>query len=133
MNQDRMEQVMENVFEECRDLRKKGQQEYAREGADAFANFIRGEMMTAVERKKVLLVYALKHWDGIVSYTNGHKSQREDVRGRINDLIVYMCLLRGMVDEESAADTQPKFNVPRPEIDRLGARIERLPTTADDF
>tara|TARA_B100001094_G_C17586622_1_gene509985 strand:- start:26 stop:214 length:189 start_codon:yes stop_codon:yes gene_type:complete len=47
------------------------------------------------------MVYLLKHIDGISSYVNGHKSQREDVRGRITDAIVYLCLLWGMVEDES--------------------------------
>tara|TARA_Y100000004_G_scaffold56902_1_gene63309 strand:+ start:3076 stop:3225 length:150 start_codon:yes stop_codon:yes gene_type:complete len=47
----------------------------------------------------VLLIYTLKHIDGICSFVEGHKSQREDVRGRITDVIVYLCLLWGMVEE----------------------------------
>jgi len=41
----------------------------------------------------------LKHIDGICSFVEGHKSQREDVRGRITDVIVYLCLLWGMVEQ----------------------------------
>ena len=44
------------------------------------------------------MVYLLKHIDGIMAYINGHKSQREGVEGRITDAIVYLLLLRGMVD-----------------------------------
>ena len=46
------------------------------------------------------MVYLLKHIDGISSFVNGHKSQREDVRGRITDVIVYLCLLWGMIEED---------------------------------
>ena len=45
------------------------------------------------------MVYLLKHIDGISSFVNGHKSQREDIRGRITDAIVYLCLLWGMIEE----------------------------------
>jgi len=45
------------------------------------------------------MVYLLKHIDGISSYVKGHKSQRENVRGRLTDAIVYLCLLWGMVEE----------------------------------
>ena len=48
------------------------------------------------------MVYLLKHIDGISSFVNGHKSQREDVRGRLTDAIVYLCLLWGMIDDENA-------------------------------
>ena len=97
-----MQQTMYNVFNECDALRDAGQKEYAGEGADAFANFNRLALDLRLDRKQILAVYAKKHWDGIISFINGHTSQREDVRGRINDMIVYLCLLRGMVDEEQA-------------------------------
>lgn len=53
-----------------------------------------------LDRKQVLWVYAMKHKDGIASFLKGHTSQREDVRGRINDFIVYLLLLYAMVNEE---------------------------------
>jgi len=99
-SQQDMSNIMEAVFEECRSLRAAGQKEYAGIGRDAFSNFNRVAQMTGLDRKAGLMVYALKHWDGIVHHIQGETSQRENVRGRINDLIVYMCLLRGMVDEE---------------------------------
>ena len=100
MTQADMADVMAHVFEECSALRGAGQKEYAHLESNAFANFERLATDLEMDRKKVLWVYAMKHRDGIASYIKGHKSQREDVRGRINDLIVYMCLLRGMIDEE---------------------------------
>lgn len=92
---------MSTVFKECEALRNAGQKEYAG-GEDAFGNFNRLAAKLGIDRKRVLLVYSTKHQDGIDSYIRGHVSQREDVRGRINDLIVYMCLLRGMIDEETS-------------------------------
>ena len=92
---------MERIFKECSFLRDAGQKEYAHDDENAFANFERVGASLGLPREKVLLVYALKHLDGIHAYVKGHKSQREDVRGRINDLIVYMCLLRGMIEEDS--------------------------------
>ena len=69
--------------------------------SNVFANFDRVAESLQLDRKQVLLVYALKHWDGIVSYVGGHVSQREDVRGRIKDLRMYLSLLWGMIEEES--------------------------------
>lgn len=100
MTKDQMANCMEQVFNECRQLREAGQAEYARDQEDAFSNFKRIGATIDVDPKKVLLTYALKHDDGILAYIDGHASQREDVRGRINDRIVYLCLLRGMIDEE---------------------------------
>ena len=81
-------------------MRAAGQKEYARKVNNAFANFERVGGNLGIDRKKVLLVYLLKHVDGVCSYVQGHKSQREDVRGRITDIIVYLCLLWGMVEED---------------------------------
>ena len=48
------------------------------------------------------MVYLMKHMDGINAWIKGHKSQREDVSGRIKDAIVYLCLLWGMSEEKQA-------------------------------
>lgn len=93
--------VMNKVFSECQHLRNAGQAEYAHKEENAFANFERVSERLGLDRKQVLLVYAEKHIDGIHSFVQGHKSQREDVRGRINDAIVYFCLLRGMIDDDN--------------------------------
>tara|TARA_Y100000593_G_scaffold72325_1_gene132856 strand:+ start:1219 stop:1515 length:297 start_codon:yes stop_codon:yes gene_type:complete len=81
-------------------VRAAGQKEYARKESNAFANFERVADYIDSNKQKVLMVYLLKHIDGISSFVNGYKSQREDVRGRITDAIVYLCLLWGMIDEE---------------------------------
>ena len=81
-------------------MRAAGQKEYARKNNNAFANFERVGENLNIQREEVLLVYLLKHIDGICSFVKGHKSQREDVRGRLTDAIVYLCLLWGMINEE---------------------------------
>ena len=80
--------------------RDAGQKEYAQSEDNVFANFERIAKSVDTDRKKVLMVYLLKHIDGISAYTKGHQSQREDVTGRITDAIVYLMLLWGMVEEE---------------------------------
>lgn len=94
-----MKETMDIVFKECQEARNAGQKEYAHDENNAFANFERIAHDIDIDRERILWVYAMKHRDGIASYLKGHKSQREDVRGRIKDLIVYLCLLRGMIDE----------------------------------
>jgi len=93
---------MEKVFEECKELRTAGQAEYARREENAFANFERVGERLKISREKTLLCYLEKHLDGIHAHCDGHESQRESVLGRINDAIVYLCLLRGMVVEKAA-------------------------------
>lgn len=114
MTRAEMAEVMDQVFEECRSLREAGQKEYAHDEDNAFANFERVAERTGLRRESVLLVYAEKHIDGIHAHAKGHVSQRESVKGRINDLIVYLCLLRGMVEEGEAEATR------RERLERFG-------------
>lgn len=93
--------MMEQVFDkEIMSLREAGQKEYAHDEDNAFANFERIADDLGLSREEVLWVYAMKHRDGIAAHIQGHESQREDVRGRINDLIVYLFILRGMIDDD---------------------------------
>lgn len=87
--------------EEIMALRNAGQKEYAHDDGSPFANFERGAKDMGIDRKQVLWVYAMKHKDGIAAHLKGQVSQREDVRGRVNDLIVYLLLLRGILNEEA--------------------------------
>ena len=86
-------------------MRAAGQKEYARKQDNAFANFER----ISLNRDKVLLVYLLKHMDGIIAHVDGHSSQREDVRGRITDAIVYLCLLWGMIEDDSEKSRNQRY------------------------
>ena len=91
---------MKRVFEEeIMALREAGQKEYAHDESSPFANVERTGADTDVDPLKVLWIFAMKHKDGIAAYIKGHKSQREDVRGRLNDLIVYLLLARGIINE----------------------------------
>lgn len=99
MTREQLAGVMDRVFDECRGLREAGQREYARREENALANFERVAERVGVSREKVLMVYLEKHMDGIHAWINGHRSQRESVKGRINDAIVYLTILRGMVED----------------------------------
>jgi hypothetical protein len=104
-----MEELMESIFSKIQKMREAGQKEYARKKSNAFANFERVAEHIDSSREKVLMVYLLKHIDGISSYVNGHKSQREDVRGRLTDAIVYLCLLWGMVEDTENQSRNAKY------------------------
>ena len=99
MHRQEMKILMDQIFKTIQKTREEGQKEYAREQNNAFANFERIADSLNISKEEVLLVYLLKHIDGICSYVKGHRSQREDVRGRITDVIVYLCLLWGMIDK----------------------------------
>lgn len=94
--------LMERMYDEEQSTREAGQKEYAHDEGNALANFERAARHLGLTREQVLLVFLLKHLDGIVAWVNGHRSQREDVRGRIKDARVYLTLLRAMVDDDEA-------------------------------
>lgn len=99
--------LMDQVFEQCRATREAGQREYAHSQQNALRNFEQTGAELEIPREKVWYIFAKKHWDGILAWIRGHKSQREDVRGRIKDLIVYLVLLWAMAD---AAETTSEAN-----------------------
>ena len=101
---------MDAIIEEVTLTRDQGQKEYAHDEKDVFANFNRVANLLEEDRKKVLMTYMLKHVDGIAAYVKGHKSQREDVTGRITDCMVYLMLLWGMIEEENDTISRKKDN-----------------------
>lgn len=94
-------ELLEDIFDTVRRIRLQGQKEYAHDEDNCFANFERIAKLQGLSRETILMTYVFKHIDGIQSYIKGHKSQREDVRGRIVDIIVYLTLLWGMADQDS--------------------------------
>lgn len=101
MRRKEMGELIDTIHEQVLSTRDAGQDEYARDKDNAFANFERVASFTGVSREKALLVYMIKHIDGLCAYADGHHSQREDVRGRLTDVIVYCHLLWGMVEDNS--------------------------------
>ena len=85
------------------DIWDKAQEEYS-EASNIFANFNRVAERLEITPEQVLLVYALKHMDGIISWAKGNKMQRESVQGRIQDLRIYMAILYLMANEEESGD-----------------------------
>ena len=99
MNKEDMDVLMKHIVKEVFRTRNAGQSEYARDVGNVFANFERVASFIGEPREKVLLTYMIKHIDGLCAYSDGHKSQREDVRGRLTDIIVYSVLFWGMVED----------------------------------
>ena len=99
MNYQKLDKIIQSQIKQILQTREDGQKEYARNIDNVFANFQRVGKYVGILQEQVLMVYLLKHIDGIMAYVNGHKSQREGVEGRITDAIVYLLLLRGMVEE----------------------------------
>lgn len=83
-------------------LRQSGQEEYARKEHNAFGNFERIADMLDSTREEVLIIYFWKHIDGIMSWYEGNKNQREELMDRLGDACVYLFLLAGMVEDDRA-------------------------------
>jgi len=110
---------MNKIWKQVQQTRDDGQKEYAQDDSNVFANFERvakklgdpasrpdipkdDPVFSRMTRERVLLVYLLKHIDGICAHVEGHESQREDVRGRIKDALVYLMLLWAMIEDKES-------------------------------
>ena len=100
MKHKQMLDLMDSIFEHVTNMHTNGQKEYAMDEDNVFANFQRIANQTGNPQEMVLWIYLMKHIDGIASHIRGHKSQREDVRGRLTDAIVYLCILWGMIESK---------------------------------
>lgn len=101
MTKDRYDEFFAEIIDEIKETRDEGQKEYAHDVINVFANFERTARQLSTTRDKVLMTFLMKHMDGIIAHVNGHTSQREDVRGRIKDAIVYLTLLWAMAEGEA--------------------------------
>ena len=99
MTKDNFDKLSQEIWEQICSTREQGQNEYARTTDDVLANFKRIASWQHKSQETILLTYMLKHIDGIISYVNGYESQREDVRGRITDVMVYCMLLLAMIED----------------------------------
>ena len=75
MKKKHMDSMMEVIWAEVKRTRDQGQKEYAQTEDNVFSNFERVSKSLNLSRDEVLMVYLLKHVDGICSYIKGHKSQ----------------------------------------------------------
>tara|TARA_R100000655_G_scaffold2758_2_gene10720 strand:+ start:2168 stop:2473 length:306 start_codon:yes stop_codon:yes gene_type:complete len=94
-----MKVLMDDIWKQVENTRDAGQKEYAHDENNVFGNFERTGKDLEISPMSVLWIFTKKHIDGITAYIKGHKSQREDVRGRIKDTIVYLMLLWAMIEQ----------------------------------
>lgn len=92
--------------------------EYRAGDDDQFANFKKQSVELNMPMEKVLMVYLSKHLDSIRNYVRNcpvshveHYDPKlsEPIEGRVDDAILYLILLRGMVRErkQERNDVQP--------------------------
>lgn len=95
--------LMEATFQNCRELGKLKGGEYAGD-LDRLANFRRNGKALQLPMEVIWAVYCAKHWDAVMQYiadlNSGKTRERlEPIGGRIDDIIVYLLLLKCMVRE----------------------------------
>ncbi|HWQ08273.1 MAG TPA: hypothetical protein VN436_04175 [Holophaga sp.] len=106
MTPERFQALLEQTFAEARQLEQKKGGEYA-PGADRLANFKSNAAALGLPPEAVWAVYAGKHWDSIRTYvsdivTGTQRERSEPIEGRFRDMLVYLLLGLGLVEEREA-------------------------------
>jgi hypothetical protein len=99
---ERWERLLSQTTDAIRQLAAQKGGEYAGD-ADRLANFRRNGAELGLEPEQVWRVYAGKHWDAITQWVKDTsegktRPRMESVAGRCDDLIVYLILLKAMVE-----------------------------------
>lgn len=79
--------------------------EYAGHNVDRLANFKRGAGLTGCTPLQVSLIYLSKHYDAVSNYIKDRAAGREivssePIEGRLDDIIVYCLLIKGLIAED---------------------------------
>lgn len=104
---DKFALVLKDTIAKIENLIATKGEEYKRSDDDQLSNFRRAGAELDVPMELVWLVYAGKHWDALSTYIKDLKDQRvrtvsEPISGRVDDLIVYLILLRCMIVERES-------------------------------
>lgn len=102
------QKVLESVFSSMRNLTQTKGEEYAG-SEDQFANFKRSAEQAGITKHQVWLVFFNKHMDSIKYFVkNGKLESTESIQSRIDDAILYLILLRGMIEEDTHTEAPAK-------------------------
>lgn len=101
--------VLEPTFKNLLELMHVKGGEYAGDN-DRLANFKRNATKLGVEPELVLMVYLHKHYDAIMQHYEDHfitkinRPRAENIEGRIDDVINYFILYKGLLLERRNQD-----------------------------
>lgn len=99
MNAAQFEQLLQDTFDTLLQLTRTKGAEYAHD-ADQLANFKRLSERLGMSAEAILMVYLTKHLDSIESHIREpQKSLSEPIDGRIDDAILYLCLLKALIND----------------------------------
>ena len=91
--------LLDSEFERIRELNATKGVEYSGH-ADVLSDFRAVAEATGVSQEQALMTYATKHWRAINSYAKLGEVKSEPIEGRVRDLILYMLLFLGMIDDD---------------------------------
>ncbi len=95
--------MMENTFETLREVRRTKGKEYANSD-DRLDNFKRISKKKGVSPLVVAGIFLDKHLDALDYYIKNGKVESEAITGRIDDAILYLFLIKGLVIEIQDVD-----------------------------
>lgn len=98
MNKHQFISLLENTYKGLLELTATKGEEYSRD-VDQLANFKRQSIELGITPEQVLQVYLNKHLDSIKSYIKTKKVLSEPIEGRIDDAILYLILLKGLLED----------------------------------
>lgn len=101
---------MSDVYGKLVDLNNKKGHDYAGD-EDALANFKNHAAELGLTPEQIWGVYAGKHYDAIKTYVREGAVASEPIEGRIEDMILYLFLLYGLVVERREEDKLHEFGV----------------------
>lgn len=112
MNNNEFYQRTEGFYQECIQIMKTKGGEYAG-SEDKFANFKRLSGLQQISPLSIWFTYFTKHFDSLTSFirrvNKGESvaevdaSLSEPISGRIGDMINYLFILKGMIEEEKSS------------------------------
>lgn len=111
MNTQDFDAVVSSTFDSIRALLVVKGGEYAN-SEDRLANFKRGAALTGCTPLQVLFVYMSKHYDAVASFVQTSAAGKtrpssEPIEGRLDDLINYCLLAKGLIGEETGKEMRP--------------------------
>lgn len=104
MKRDEFHTLMEVTYANLLDLNNTKGSDYAG-GEDALANFKEQAASLGLAPEAVWGVYAGKHWSAIMTFIRKGEVQSEPIEGRIDDLLMYLLLLKGLIFDARSAGT----------------------------
>ena len=108
MTNETFKSLLANQFNQLNLLSNTKGKEYARDDSDSLANFKRLGVSLDMSPEAVLFVYLSKHLDAITHYIAKQGWDRpgsgsEPIEGRIDDAILYLILLKGLLQDRALA------------------------------